>query len=391
MAAARVQGDPPAGQPAERPPAEPTQPTQPTQHSEPTEPTEATQPTEPALRDGHRVNPAPASAGATIYSVAELAGVSIATVSRVLQGAGVVSTKTRQKVLDAVDELNYVPLGAARSLAVRHHEAHGLVLPELSGPYYSELLMGFESRAAELGQSVILMLTEGKGDIARAVRQLATRVDAIAVLGSAAMPPPVARALHGQKPVVIIAGDPQEGIESVRAENAESAERLTEHVLDHGRRRLLFVGDPGGAPDTEERYAGFVAAHHARGLDPADPIRVPFREGEGVAVARRILAGEITADALVCANDELALSIMTTLQDAGREIPRDLAVVGWDDVMTARYVRPGLTTVRQPVRELGVLAADRLHQRVVGGAPHPAPQVLPTQLVIRASCGCTGA
>src|SRR5690348_16378535 len=89
--------------------------------------------------------------GATIYSVAERAGVSIATVSRVLQGAGTVSATTTQKVLDAVDELDYVPLGAARSLAVRHHEAHGLVLPELTGPYYSELLMGFESRAAELG------------------------------------------------------------------------------------------------------------------------------------------------------------------------------------------------------------------------------------------------
>lgn len=328
------------------------------------------------------------SNGATIYSVAERAGVSIATVSRVLQGAGTVSPKTTQKVLDAVEELNYVPLGAARSLAVRHHEAHGLVLPELSGPYYSELLMGFESRAAELGQSVTLMLTEGKADIARAVRHLATHVDAIAVLGSAAMPPAVARALHGQKPVVIIAGAPQEGIESVRAENAHSAEQLTEHVLAHGRTRLVFVGDPGGAPDINERHAGFVAAHRARGLEPAAPVQVPFREGEGEAVAERILAGEIDTDALVCANDELALAVMTHLQDAGRDVPGDIAVVGWDDVMTSRYVRPGLTTVRQPVHELGVIAAERLHQRVSGGQPLLEPQILPTEVVIRGSCGC---
>src|SRR3954470_8319184 len=244
--------------------------------------------------------------GATIYSVAALAGVSIASVSRVLQGSTAVSAKTRQRVLDAAEELKYVPLAAARSLAVRHHEAHGLVLPELSGPYYSELLMGFESRAADLGQSVTLMLTEGKGDIARAVRQLATRVDAIAVLGSAAMPPAVARALHGQKPVVIIAGSPQDGIESVRAENTHSAEQLTEHVLAHGRTRLLFVGDPAAAPDMQERFDGFVAAHRARGLEARDPVRVPFREKEGQAVAERILTGQIDADALVCANDELA-------------------------------------------------------------------------------------
>ena len=101
--------------------------------------------------------------GATIYSVAALAGVSIASVSRVLQGSTAVSDRTRVKVLAAAEQLNYVPLGAARSLAVRHHEAHGLVLPELSGPYYSELLMGFESRAAELGQSVVLMLAGRQG------------------------------------------------------------------------------------------------------------------------------------------------------------------------------------------------------------------------------------
>ena len=203
------------------------------------------------------------------------------------------------------------------------------------------------------------------------------------------VPPAVARALHGQKPVVIIAGEPQEGIESVAAENAHSAEELTEHVLAHGRTRLLFVGDPEGAPDIHERHAGFVAAHLARGLEPAEPVRVPFREGEGAAVAERILVGDLTADALVCANDELALSIMSHLQDAGRDVPGEMAVVGWDDVMASRYVRPGMTTVRQPVRELGVLAADRLHQRVQGGEPSAERQRLPTQVIIRGSCGCT--
>lgn len=343
--------------------------------------------TPPERAAGPSMAPIAGAAGATIYSVAELAGVSIATVSRVLQGAGTVSSKTTEKVLAAVDQLNYVPLGAARSLAVRQHEAHGLVLPELSGPYYSELLMGFESRAADLGQSVTLMLTDGKADLARAVRQLATRVDGLAVFGSAAMPPPVARALHGQKPVIMITGEPQDGIESVGAENAHSSEELTEHVLAHGRTRLVFVGDPDGAPDIHERHAGFVAAHRARGLQPAEPVRVPFREGEGEAVAERILTGEIDADAVVCANDELALSIMSRLQDAGRDVPGDVAVVGWDDVMASRYVRPGMTTVRQPVRELGALAADRLHQRAQGGALAER-QVLPTQVIIRGSCGC---
>ncbi|HEX7301574.1 LacI family DNA-binding transcriptional regulator, partial [Lentzea sp.] len=169
---------------------------------------------------GKQASPEAKAAGATIYSVAEHAGVSIATVSRVLQGATVVAESTRQKVLTAVEELGYVPLGAARSLAVRHHEAHGLVLPELTGPYYAELLMGFEARAAELAQSIVLVLTDSRTDLAAAVKQLATRVDAIAVFGSSAE---VVQLVKGRKPVVVIAGDPQDGVEAISAENRESA------------------------------------------------------------------------------------------------------------------------------------------------------------------------
>ena len=325
---------------------------------------------------------------ATIYSVAELAGVSIATVSRVLQGEAGVAATTRDRVLAAVDGLGYVPLGAARSLAVRHHEAHGLVLPELSGPYYAELLMGFEARAAELGQSVILVLADTKPNLPQAVRQLAARVDGIAALGSTAMPPDVARVLHGTKPVVIIAGDAQEGIDSIHGENRESAEVLTAHLLDHGRASLLFVGDPDLAPDIRDRHAGFVAAHLGRGMVARDPVPVDLREADGARFADDFLAGTYEADALVCANDELALAIMSQLQRGGIEVPGDVAVVGWDDVMTARYVRPGLTTVRQPVRELGALAADHLHDLVTGEPAKGRSHVLPTEVVLRASCGC---
>jgi LacI family transcriptional regulator len=327
--------------------------------------------------------------GATIYSVAELAGVSIASVSRVLQGSTAVSDKTRHKVLSAVDELNYMPLGAARSLAVRHHEAHGLVLPELSGPYYAELLVGFETRAAELGQSVVLLLAAGKRDLGRAVRQMATRVDGLVMLGSAAIPNTVVNALHGKKPVILIAGDAQPGIEAVGTENTESARALTNHLIGHGRKQLLFVGDPDVAPDVRDRYRGFVAAHQGhRGRTAAEPVRIPFQEADGRDFADRLLAGEFEADAVFCANDELALSVMQRLQERGVDIPGDIAIAGWDDVMTARYVRPGLTTVRQPVHELGAIAAARLHERVGGGPVHEGSRILPTELVLRGSCGC---
>ncbi|SDP51630.1 transcriptional regulator, LacI family [Pedococcus dokdonensis] len=328
------------------------------------------------------------SNGTTIYSVAERAGVSIASVSRVLQGSTAVSDKTRQRVLAAAEELKYVPLAAARSLAVRHHEAHGLVLPELSGPYYSELLMGFESRAADLGQSVVLMLAQGKDDLPGAVRKLATRVDGLAMLGSSAIPESTVTALHGSKPVVLIAGDPRTDVDTVTSENTHSAEEITSHVLGHGRSTVRFLGDPDSGPDVRDRYAGFVAAHESLGREPLEPVRIALRESDGTTLADRILSGDLQTDAVVCANDELALAVMKRLREGGTRVPDDVAVVGWDDVMTARYVEPALTTVRQPVRELGALAAERLHRRVTGIAVEDGPQVIPTQLVIRSSCGC---
>ncbi len=333
----------------------------------------------------------------TIYSVAEAAGVSIASVSRVLQGSTKVSDTTRAKVMDAVDRLNYMPLAAARSLAVRHHEALGLVLPELRGPYYSELLMGFEQAAADLGLSVLVTLAnpgaeavgpapDPRGGGARLAR-LAARVDGLAVMGVAADSATVSRTAR-QKPLVVLAGTAGPGIESVRAESVESAGSLTRHLIQvHGRSRLLFLGDPAVSPDVRERHDGFRRAVTACGLAPAEPVAIGYREAEGRAVADRLVSGELAADGLVCANDEIALAVMRRLQQAGRNVPEEYAVVGWDDVMTARYVRPGLTTVAQPVREIGALAARRLHERIAGG-PVAEPAVLATRVVLRGSCGC---
>ena len=324
----------------------------------------------------------------TIYSVAQLAGVSIASVSRVLQGTGVTSAQTRAKVLQAVEDLEYVPLQSARSLAVNRHEAHGLVVPDLTGPYYSEMLMGYESAAAEFGKSVIIVVTRPREDPTRAVRDLSSRVDGL-VLANSTLSDDAARALGRRTPVVLLARPAVAGCDSVSAENAHSATALTEHLLAHGRRRLFFVGDPDGSPDVKERYRGFTAAlakSDASAVCPA--IRVDFDERSGAEVAAQVVGHVNGPDALVCANDELALSTMKALQHAGVKVPDDIAIVGWDDVMTARYVTPALTTVRQPLHELGRVAAARLHERITGAPLAPEPRILPTELVLRSSCGC---
>ena len=154
-------------------------------------------------------------------------------------------------------------------------------------------------------------------------------------------------------------------------------------------RRLSFVGDPDGSPDVQQRYLGFTDALSASGTSAAGPIvKVGFRERSGADVAAQVVSLATRPDALVCANDELALSTMKALQHSGIRVPDDIAIVGWDDVMTARYVTPGLTTVRQPLYELGRAAATRLHERIAGAPTAPEPLILPTELVLRTSCGC---
>lgn len=322
----------------------------------------------------------------TVYTVADRAGVSVATVSRVLQEPQLVREATRAKVLQAIDELDYVPHGAARSLASAQHGAHGLVLPELGGPYYSELLMGYESVAAEGGHSVILLLTEGKTNLDLQLRRMAGNVDGLVLMGDVGMSSVAIAALHRRIPVLGLTGPSHDGYESFATENRASAEQLTRHLLGHGRRRLAFVGSPDLARDVRERYEGFVAAHDQ--TPAAAPIPADLREREGRRVADLILTGDLSTDALVCANDELALAVLDRLTDGGLDVPGDVAVVGWDDVMTARYVRPALTTVAQPVRALGAAAAVRMRELIAGahGASHE--HTLPTTLVIRQSCGC---
>ncbi|MBE3074363.1 MAG: substrate-binding domain-containing protein, partial [Actinobacteria bacterium] len=221
-----------------------------------------------------------------------------------------------------------------------------------------------------------------------AVRDLAKRVDGL-VIGASTVPDSVAHSLGRELPVVLLARHDVAGCDSVRVDNIESATLLTAHLFEHGRSRLVFVGDPDASPDVSERYAGFRRAHVAAGVPlRRPPLHVPLTEGGGVHVAEEIMRRRVKIDGLVCGNDVLALAIMKRLQDNGVRIPDDLAVAGWGDVLAARYISPGLTTVRQPLHDLGRLTATRLHARIVGEQPVGAPEVLPSRIILRCSCGC---
>jgi LacI family transcriptional regulator len=324
---------------------------------------------------------------ATIYQVAQRAGVSIATVSRALRGSHLVTEETRSRVQAAAEELRFTPNRSGRSLAEGRHAANGIVFPDLTGPYYAEVVLGYEETAATVGSSVLILATHGRPDAAAAVQELAGRVDGMAIISQCVDDDVVRNIAATGLPLVLLARDPVDGVDTVRTRNERTARTLTEHLLAHGHRSFAFLGDPAGAPDVAGRYAGLCAALTAAGRDAPAPVPCRLDLDGGLAAARALLRHP--PDAVVCGNDEVALGVHLAAEDAQVSIPGDVAVTGWDDLMAARFA--GLTTVAQPMRQLGAIAASWLHDRISEPDPdHPASprrRVLPTQLVVRRSCG----
>ncbi len=320
----------------------------------------------------------------TIRDVAERAGVSIATVSRVMRESERVRPETRDRVSQAVAELQYTPSQLGRQLAERRHAANGIVFPDLSGPYFAEVVLGYEDVAADLGRSVLILSTHGRDAAPSMVEDMAGRCDGLVILGRTVPDQVVERLAARHTPLVLLARSPIEGVDSVKAENTDSAVRLAEHVIANGARRITFVGDPEDSADVAERWVGVQRAVRAAGdVDLRLARSRGLGEEDGAAVASELAAGGALPDAFVCANDELALGLWVGLRDAGIDVPGQVMVTGWDDVMAARYA--GLTTVRQPMRELGATAARLLDELITGSRTEPRHEVLPTELVIRSS------
>jgi LacI family transcriptional regulator len=207
------------------------------------------------------------------------------------------------------------------------------------------------------------------------------------------VPDPLVAELGEKLPVVLLARPAVDDADTVLAENRNSAIELVQHLFGHGLDSLLFVGDPDASPDAAERWSGFLDAHRLNGRpQPAPPLVSDFTEGGGHDAVRTRLSAGLDGpglpDGLVCANDEIALGALRAARELGIEVPTQLAITGWDDIPVAALVAPALTTVRQPMRELGSTAAVLLAERVSAGRREPRHVLLPTSLVLRASCGC---
>jgi LacI family transcriptional regulator len=337
---------------------------------------------------------------ATIYEVAKEAGVSIATVSRALARPSELRAETRERVLRAVAELGYVPSGSAHGLATRRTGVLGLVRADVRDPeveeghetllYSDDVLRGMERAARAAGYAVLLTATDPSErgfDV-----NLAGKTDGMVVLARPVREAVLDR-LARRIPIVLAAGPREpERLDHVSVANRAGAAAVTSHLVDvHGVRDIAFLGGPEDSPDASERFAGFREALAASGLAAPDrPDGVgDFTEASGHRAVRALVGGGRRPAAIACANDQMAVGALTALADAGLRVPADIKVTGFDDIQLARHARPALTTIHQPMRQLGATAVELLLRRIADPAAAPATELLPTRLVVRSSCGCT--
>ena len=317
--------------------------------------------------------------------VAERAQVSVASVSRVLNGLGVTSDATRQRVLDAVEHLRYVPHFGARSLSTSKNDTIGVILPDLFGEFFSELIRGMDLAARALGYHLIVSSSHDDADEASsAIRSMRGRVDGLIVLSPHLGAANLASGLAGRMPVLLMNGGvAADGRPSIVVDNHGGAVAAVEHLIATGRRRIAHIAGPAGNLEAEARLAGYVQAMAAAGL-PTMVVDGAFTKASGQDAAAKLAARTDRPDAVFAANDNMAVGALLAFQDAGLRVPEDVAMVGFDDIPLAGLVRPALTTLKIEIAEMGRNALERL-VRLIGSAADTACEVVRPELVVRAS------
>lgn len=328
---------------------------------------------------------------ATIKDVAKKAGVSLATVSRALNGHSIVTPRTRDRILKIASELRYVPSGAARSLITRRTQTVGILLPDLYGEFFSELIRGIDQAAR--GRGLHLLLSGSHSDTAEAaaaLRAMHGRVDGLLVMSPhadaeflAANPP------HGVPMVLMNTRASGGQFPSFNVDNFGGAFAMVKHLVARGHRRIALITGPEDNFEAQERLRGYRDAL-AKLLPGCEELVLHgnFTEESGWRAGNQILALADRPTAVFASNDMMAIGCLLAFNAAGVRVPPDIAVTGYDDIPIARYVSPPLTTVRVRIAEMGALALERLALGIENPDKISATaKVLRTELVVRSSCG----
>ena len=327
---------------------------------------------------------------ATMKQVAERAGVSISTVSHVINNTRVVSDEVRRRVLGIVDELRYVPSAVARSLKNDKTNTIGVLVPNSSNPYFAELIRWIEDAAFELGYNIILCNAHGGGHKQTAYLRLLMekRIDGLVLVASGADDErdlllrregvpiiQLERALPGLDADLVLAGQ------------EEGAWQATRHLIELGHRAIACVSGPADLPRSRERVGGFMRAMGEAGLAVPEGaiVHAEFTSAGGHAAFGSLLALPQCPSAVFVTSDLMAIGVLCAASGAGVRVPDALSVVGYDDIGGACYAAPPLTTIAPPKREMARLAIHQLIERIRGGHAPLRSVALASSLVVRAS------
>jgi LacI family transcriptional regulator len=327
----------------------------------------------------------------TIRDVAEKADVSVATVSRVLNNSNSVRETTKERVLEAAQALDYLPNETARNLRTQKTRTVGVLLPNMHGEFFAQITRGLDQRAKEDGHHVLVSNSHtDEGETESVIRSLLGRVDGLIILWPRLDIGFLENLVPDDLPIVLLSTSiGSSRFQTLSFENRSGAYAAVEHLAEHGHERVaILTGDPVNY-DAQERLAGYRDAVQDLGLvaDSALEIKGDFTQEGGRKAVKQLLSLDPPPSALFASNDSMALGVLRGVHEAGLQVPDDLALIGFDDIPSARFATPSLTTVRAPTLELGRRAMDALLD--ASASKQSTHRTLDTQLIRRESCGCS--
>jgi LacI family transcriptional regulator len=326
----------------------------------------------------------------TIHDVAARAGVSVATVSRVLNGKSLVREETSRAVLAVASALRYVPNVAARALSIRRSHAVGIVLPDVHGEFFSEVIRGIDVAARHSGYHILVSGSHSNAnETLEVLEAMRGRVDGLIVMAPDVSPEQLRDQLAPDQPLVLLNSNDGDH-DAVAIDNAAGARLMMEHLIALGHSRIAFIRGPAHNIDARERLRGYrLAIRRLHGSTTA-AIECPgdFTEQSGHEATLRLLQSKERPTAIFAANDSMAVGALAALAESGVTVPGEMAVAGFDDIPIARYVSPPLTTISIDISGLGrrafALLLDAIAQTRTGEARRERAEVA---LVVRASSG----
>lgn len=333
----------------------------------------------------------------TIRDVARQAGVSVATVSRVLNRSGPVSAATRARVEEVAERLEYVPHGGARSLITRRTSNLGVILPDLYGEFFSQLIRGMDQAARRAGYHLLLSGSHAdETEVAAGLRAMRGRVDGLVVMSPDITSSELVRVVPTGLPVVLVNSAVRDGrrFDTLNVDNHAGSYAAVRHLASLGRERIALIGGNPCNRDAQERRSGYRAALADAGLRAYAELELAsnFTKSGGHASGLRLLELRERPTAVFAANDSMAVGALSAFRESGIRVPEDVALVGFDDVPIARYVSPPLSSVHVDLERFGERAVELLVESLKDPTGHvPRHEVVGTRLVIRGSSTVAGA